>query len=238
MKNTNQILFLLILSFTLFSCKKNSKEIKINKIDSTEKIQNDVSDFVSALDNSEIKPTFSTSLDSVSVLNPNLKISSSNKNKGFVIRINENKIDVKKLQTINVVWSSKDSVTYANQIIEVKYYKSLNLVLLLLDFDMCTGLGCGVNYQLIYDLSSKQVYPFGRFRTGLDMNLYKFKDDVYYLSKTFHGRNAELKDTIFYNLYKIESQSIPQKDEKHFARFTYENEDYEKETSFIQEWIK
>ena len=32
--------------------------------------------------------------------------------------------------------------------------------------------------------------------------------------------------------------SIPQKEEKYFARFTYDNEDYEKETSFTQNWIK
>ncbi len=238
MKNTIQILFFLILNFTLFSCIKNSTEIKINKVDSTEKIKNKVIDFVSALDSSEIKPTFSTSLDSVSVLNPNLKISSSNKNNGFVISINENRVDVKKLLTINDVWSSKDSVNYANNISEVKYYKPLNLLLLQLNNDMCTGLGCSVNYQLIYDLYSKKVFPFGRFRTGFDMKLYKIKNNVYYLSKTFHGRNAEQKDTIFYNLYKIEPKSLPQKDGKHFARFTYENEDYDKETSFIQEWIK
>ena len=114
-------LLLLFLCATLFSCKKNSTEIKINKVDSTEKIRNDVKNFVSALDSSEIKPTFSTSLDSVSILNPNLKISSSNKNNGFVISINENRVDVKKLLTINDVWSSKDSVNYANNISEVKY---------------------------------------------------------------------------------------------------------------------
>lgn len=227
-----------ILSFTLFCCKKNITEIKINKVDSTKKIRNDVKNFVSALDSSEIKPTFSTSLDSVSVLNPNLKISSSNKNNGFVISINENRIDIKKLLTINDVWSSKDSVNYANNISEVKYYKPLNLLLLQLDYDMCTGLGCSVNYQLIFDLHSNKVFPFGRFRTGFDMKLYKIENNIYYLSKTFHGRNAEQKDTIFYNLYKIEPKSIPQKEEKYFARFTYENEDYEKEISFIQEWIK
>ena len=83
-------------------------------------------------------------------------------------------------------------------------------MLLQLNNDMCTGLGCGVNYQLIYDLYSKKVFPFGRFRTGLDMNLYKIKNNIYYLSKTFHGRNAQSKDTILYNLYKIEPKSIPQ----------------------------
>jgi len=237
MIKTHPFLFAFLL-FTFLSCKENKVETKINKTDSTNNISQKVKSFISKIEKSEIKPTFSTRLDSVSIFDPNLKIESYIKNKKFFIEINSEKIDINKLITINDVWSKKDSVDYANQISEVKYYKSLNLVLLLLDFDMCTGLGCGVNYQLIYDLNSKQVYPFGRFRTGLDMNLYKFKDDVYYLSKTFHGRNAQLKDTIFFNLYKIEPKSIPQKEEKYFARFTYDNEDYEKETSFIQNWIK
>lgn len=183
-------LSLSIFLLTFLNCKEHKAESKINRIDSTQNIDAKVKSFISRLEKSEIKPTFSTSLDSISLFNSDLKIKSLNQNKNFTIDINGNKIEIKKLQTINDVWDKKDSVSYINQISEVKYYRSLNLVLLLLDFDMCTGLGCGVNYQLIYDLKRKQVYPFGRFRTGSDMNLYKFKDDAYYLSKTFHGRNA------------------------------------------------
>lgn len=235
---TKRSLSLVILLLIFLNCKEHKVDLKNNKIDSTQNISEKVNSFFYQLEKSEIKPTFSASLDSVSQFNSDLKIKSLNKNNHFTIDINGNKIVIKKLQTINDVWDKKDSVTYANQISEVKYYKTLNLVLLLLDFDMCTGLGCGVNYQLIYDLKRKQIYPFGRFRTGTDMNLYKFKDAVYYLSKTFHGRNAELRDTIVFNLYRIESSSIPQYQNKIFARFTYENEDYEKETSFIQNWLK
>lgn len=235
---TKRSLSLVILLLTFLNCKEHKVDLKNNKIDSTKNISEKVNSFFYQLEKSEIKPTFSTSLDSVSKFNSDLKIKSLNQINHITIDINGNKIEIKKLQTINDVWGKKDSVTYANQISEVKYYKSLNLVLLLLDFDMCTGLGCGVNYQLIYDLKCKQIYPFGRFRTGTDMNLYKFKDAVYYLSKTFNGRNAELRDTIVFNLYKIESSSIPKYQNKIFARFTYENEDYEKEKSFIQNWVK
>ncbi|GGA87154.1 hypothetical protein GCM10008015_29760 [Flavobacterium palustre] len=224
----------IILSLIFFNClgQKTNQNINSNSI------KKQVELFEFELKSNIIKPTFSTITDSVSFFDSKLKIKTIKNKNHFQIKINGNKIETDKYLTLNDVWNKKDSINYANQISQVKYYKPLNLLILQLDFYPCTGLGCAVNYQLIYDLSSKKTYPFGRFRTGFDMNLYKFKNDIYYLSKSFYGRNAQLKDTIIYNLYKIKPKSIPQRDEKYFAKFTYEDENYENETSFTRKWIQ
>jgi hypothetical protein len=78
-----------------------------------------------------------------------------------------------------------------------------SLIGFVLTYTPCSGLGCGVNYQIIYDFKTgKQTY-FGRFRTGFEFQLYNFNSDNRpdYLSKTFYGRNAQGIDTTEYVLY-------------------------------------
>ena len=75
------------------------------------------------------------------------------------------------------------------------------------------------------------MYPFGRFRTGDDMDIYQINNINYYLSKTFHGRNAELKDTIFYELFKIDNINSTNNFQM-IAEFTYTDEDYENPKTF------
>lgn len=179
-----------------------------------------------------LKNSFTSNLDSLFYFDKNLKIETFDNNENFKIAINNDKFEVKKLQTLNDVWNGKDSLHYTNQISKIKYYKDLDKVLLLLDFDMCTGLGCSVYYQIIYDLKTKNIQPFGRFRTGDDMNIYELNGENYFLSKTFHGRNAQLKDTIFYDLFKIEKVKNSAIKSKRIAEFTFENEDYEKAKTF------
>lgn len=226
----------IILSLIFFNCNCIGQITNINI--NFNSIKKQVELFELKLKSNQIKPTFSTIIDSVSFFDSKLKIKTI-KNKNYLqIKINGNKIQTNQFLTLNDVWNKKDSINYSNQISQVKYYRPLNLLILQLNFYPCTGLGCAVNYQLIYDLNSKKTYSFGRFRTGFDMNLYKFKNEFYYLSKSFYGRNAQLKDTIIYNLYKIKPKSAPQKIEKYFAKFTYEDEDYENETSFTKKWIQ
>lgn len=107
-----------------------------------------------------------------------------------------------------------------------------------LTYTPCTGIGCGVNYQIIYDLKTKKVYPFGRFRTGFDMDIYSFSDNkIHYLSKSFVGRNAELKDTITYQIYQIDEEQGKFL-EAYYAKFIYNDENYETPVQFIKNWIK
>ncbi|WP_312076349.1 hypothetical protein [Chryseobacterium sp.] len=197
-------------------------------------MKNEVDNFEFTLKKKIIKPTFSTSLDSLSFYTKDLKIKSINQNNNFFIYINKQKILVGKLKTINDMWSGKDSVKYANQITRINYYQDLNKILLQLDFDMCVGIGCSVNYQLIHDLKTKKTYPFGRFRTGIDMDLYKIENREYYLSKTYHGGNVELKDTIFYEMFELNDILKPYPKGKKIARFTGEGSDYKVDTDFTE----
>lgn len=223
----------LLSSFLIFlSCsQKKTGKISIKNKDSIS-LEQQIETFKSKLASNKVKPTFSTSPDSLSYFDKNLKIKTQQNENKFQIFINGNKIETWKLQTLNDVWNGKDSVTYVNELTRINYYKNLNLLLLQLDFNPCNGIGCSVNYQLIYDFKFKKVYPFGRFRTGFDMDLYKLENKNYYLSKTFHGRNAQLKDTIYYELYEIGNNI--KKTGKPLVKFTFEKEDYDNETSFTE----
>lgn len=229
-----------IISFLIFllnSCsdkKLNDKNSEL-KIFST-KIS--AENFEKELIEKRIVPTFKTSLDSLSLFSKNLKISIDSKNNNFKIAINDNDINVNKLVTLNNMWGGKDSLNYANEITQIKYYEKNKILLIQLDFYPCTGLGCSVNYQVLYNLKSKKTFGFGRFRTGYDMGLYNYHNETYYLSKNFDGRNAQLKDTIKYELFKIAPNKIPLRMNKIYAKFTYENENYDSITSFSKNWIK
>lgn len=106
--------------------------------------------------------------------------------------------------TSNVVWDSGvDSINFANYLQQVKIYEPDSLIGLVLINSPCTGLGCGVNYQIIYDLSTHKQTYFGRFRTGFEFDLYNFNSDNKpdYLSKTFFGRNTKGIDVTRFVLY-------------------------------------
>lgn len=231
-------LLILILSFLILSCSelKTEKEYNQNTESFTKKYG--IERFDSILASMEIKPTFSTSLDSLKYFTNKINIQTEYKNETFKILVGDDVIIPKNLETINVVWSEKDSVSYANEITEIKYYEPLNLLLIKLGFYPCTGLGCGVNYQLIYNMKTKETHAFGRFRTGFDMNLYSIENRNYYLSKTFYGRNAQLKDTIYFQIYNLADLSNKESQGKTIARFTFENEDYDNPTSSKVEKLK
>ena len=132
------------------------------------------------------------------------KISWVELEKGLEITVDGQTITTSDKVTSNAVWDSGvDSVNFANCLQKVSLYEPESLIGFVLTSSPCTGLGCGVNYQIIYDLKTgKQTY-FGRFRTGFEFQLYNFNSDERpdYLSKTFYGRNAQGIDTTEYVLY-------------------------------------
>lgn len=132
------------------------------------------------------------------------KISWRELDKGLEITVDGRTITTSDKVTSNAVWDSDvDSVNFTNYLQQVTLYESESLIGFVLTSTPCTGLGCGVNYQIIYDLKTgKQTY-FGRFRTGFEFQLYNFNSDDRpdYLSKTFYGRNAQGIDTTEYVLY-------------------------------------
>lgn len=193
--------------------------------------------FNKELEDHVIEPNVIMNIDSSTISFLDFKIDYYNDDdKGLVIKVNDDEIKTYLLQTQNVVWAEKDSVQYANQISQIKYYKYEKLLLFQVNYYPCSGLGCGTNYQIIYDLKNKKPFAFGRFRTGFDMNLYRYQSDEknYYLSKSFKGRNEQLKDTITYEIYEL-TPNAPKKLNEYSAKFMYEN-DYE--TNFEAKWIK
>lgn len=132
------------------------------------------------------------------------KISWRDLEKGIEITVDGHTFTTSDKVTSNAVWDSGvDSVNFANFLQQVKIYEYESLIGFVLTNTPCTGLGCGVNYQIIYDLKTKKQSYFGRFRTGFQFELYNFNADDRpdFLSKTFYGRNAQGIDTTEFVLY-------------------------------------
>ncbi len=124
--------------------------------------------------------------------------------KGIEIIVDSHIITTSDKVTSNAVWgSTADSVNFANFLQQVKIYEYDSLIGFVLTSSPCTGLGCSVNYQIIYDLKTRKQTYFGRLRTGSEFVLYHFNSDerLDYLSKTFYGRNAKGIDTTEFVLY-------------------------------------
>jgi len=202
MKSVIKLTFVLIL---IFSCSKKQKaksEISMKKIEYGAII----SDY---LETKNYEPTlvFNNPYDSNKKFTIELlenKISWSEKDKALEIIINGNKINTSDKVTLNNNWgNSVDSVNFANNVRQIKIYELDSLIGFVLTNEPCTGLGCSVNFQLIYDLKTKSESYFGRFRTGTEFELYGFNQDskIDYLSKTFYGRNEQMIDTTEFILY-------------------------------------
>lgn len=124
--------------------------------------------------------------------------------KGIEISIDGHSIKTSDKVTSNPVWDTGvDSVNFANFLHQIKVYESDSLIGFVLTNTPCNGLGCSVNYPIIYNIKTKRQTYFGRFRTGFEFELYDFNSDDRpdYLSKTFFGRNAQGIDTTEFVLY-------------------------------------
>ena len=107
------------------------------------------------------------------------------------IKIDNDIFSVMDKVTLNNVHDSEDSVNFANNWDEIKLYKydDREIIGIRMLNDPCTGIGCSVNYFLIYDLKTKTKNFFGTFRTNNELALYDFRKDgkIDYLSKSFSG---------------------------------------------------
>ena len=77
-----------------------------------------------------------------------------------------------------------------------------------MSFDPCTGLGCSVNYYLIYDVLTKTKNFFGTFRTDNELELFNFGNDdkLDYVSKTYNGdAHGSTPIEFIYELYSMEA---------------------------------
>lgn len=106
------------------------------------------------------------------------------------IKINNNKILITNLKTINPRVDGKRQDFFCNNIEKIKLYNFNDVEILFLEFSSnpCTGLGCSVSDYLIYDVKNHQVNLFGNFRTA-DVNLYKFpiNNKLHYIATEYQG---------------------------------------------------
>lgn len=203
MKSVIKSTFILLL---IFSCTKEKRTE--SKTDLTKKVEYGtmISEY---LESKKHEPTlifnnpYKSDKKSAIKLADN-EIKWSERDNSLEIIINGTKINTSKKVTLNYNWGkSVDSVNFANNVRQIKLYESDSLIGFVLTNEPCTGLGCSVNYQLIYDLKTKSESYFGRFRTGFEFELYDFNQDsrIDFLSKTFYGRNEQMIDTTEFIMY-------------------------------------
>lgn len=163
------------------------------------------------------------------------------------IKIDNDLFTLRDKVTINMVWNNNDSVDFSNNWDEMKYYKinDRELLGIRMSYQPCTGLGCGVDYFLIYDLKTKTKNFFGTFRTDNRLALYNFNNDdkLDYLSKTFRGDlHASTPKEFIYELYSMEVNGhfVQQKNSSGQAyqirQITFPNDTINSET-FEQTWF-
>jgi hypothetical protein len=163
------------------------------------------------------------------------------------IKIDNDLFTLKDKVTINTVWEKQDSVDFANNWDEMKLYKynDREIIGIKMSNHRCSGLGCSVNYFLVYDLQTKTNTFFGTFRTDNKLALYNFNNDdkLDYVSKTFSGDAGGTTPMEFiYELYSMEpnGQFVQQKNSNgltyQIKQTTFPN-DSTKTEIFEQRWL-
>jgi hypothetical protein len=160
----------------------------------------------------------------------------------FTININGKTIIPANHITENIMYcdENKDSVDFPNAISEIKYYEIKNLgidTLKLLSFKLRyyigIGIGCGVEYQLLYDLNTGQETYFGKYR-GYDIDLlefYEFNNDckIDFLSQTYCGNfNPYDNDTVLYKYVifsRNENGKFVENNKYWFKKIYFDNEE-------------
>lgn len=126
------------------------------------------------------------------------------------IKIDNDIFTLKDKVTLNIVHYGKDIVDFANNWDEIKLYKhnGREYIGIRMSFSPCTGLGCSVDYFLIYDVKTKAKNFFGTFRTDNEMELFNFNNDdkIDYVAKTFNGdAHGSTPIELIYELYSMDT---------------------------------
>lgn len=201
--------------------------------------EKDFLDFEEDLENRIITPTYRIQVENKEIRFEDFFVSFSELDDSLKIYINKDTLNVHKLITQNIVEDEKQPVDYANSLLEVNYYQKLNILMFLVHFYPCTGLGCGVNYQVVYHTKNKKMFAFGRFRTGFEMELYDYDSSLpCYLSKSYEGRNIEGIEKITYQIFPLDFSASELKPLKNIFAQTVYDEDKNKMISFQKQWIK
>ncbi len=139
-----------------------------------------------------------------------------NTEKETKIKIDNDLISLKGKFTLNkVAYGDVDEVDFVNNWSQIKYFarndSEEEIVIIRMSFDPCTGMACGVNYFLVYDLRRKTKNFFGTFRSNHDISLCNFSCDTssrsgyYFLSKSYAEElpRTERQVSITYELFAL-----------------------------------
>ncbi len=124
------------------------------------------------------------------------------------LRINGERIPIDGEMTINQInENNRQDAGWANDWWRIRLYKLIDRELIGIEMIQrgCTGLGCSVGIQLLYDLKTKKYSYFGTFRTDSEIRLFRFAGGrkYYYVSKSCDCINADGKYIVTYNLYRM-----------------------------------
>lgn len=213
-------------SYSIFAQQRNKYEVELDQ-------------FEKELEYKKITPTYRIQVENKEIRFEDFFVSFSELDDSLKIYINKDTLNIYKLITQNIVEDEKQQVDYANSLLEVNYYQKLNILMFLVHFYPCTGLGCGVNYQVVYDTKNKKMFAFGRFRTGFEMELYNYDSNLpCFLSKSYDGRNIEGIEKITYQLFPLDFSASELKPLKNIFAQTVYDENKNEIISFQKKWIE
>ncbi len=168
------------------------------------------------------------------------------------IKINDDLFTLKDKKTLNGLQKDDnyEAVSFANNWEQIKFYKfgDRQLIGISMGNEPCTGIGCSVAFQLIYDLKTKSKTFFGTYRIERGVNLYDFKNDgtIDYLGKTYIGESDGVGKEIsnVYKLYSMDEKGsfhlqFNNKQKPYFINRTFEAEGYrEIDSKFEASWLE
>ena len=243
--------FLIILTLTIlvpFGNIKSFSQTKTNsikeKITIEEKLKNH-------FDLYRIKPSIeinNTEDNQTEIKLGNHTIKWLNTNNETKIKIDKDLFTLKDNITLNIVWDDKDNVDFANNWDQIKLYKhnDKEYIGIRMSFSPCTGLGCSIDYYLIYDVATKTQNYFGTFRTNREMELFEFNNDnkIDFVSKTYIGQSDGVATEV-YNLYEVYSmekngkfiQKFDNQKKPYFIKRTFNSDGDELDEKFKMNWI-
>lgn len=143
-----------------------------------------------------------------------------------------------------------EAVDFADNWEQIKFYKfgDRQLIGISMGNEPCTGVGCSVAFQLIYDLKTKSKTFFGTYRIEREVNLYDFKNDgtLDYLGKTYTGGSDSVAKEInnIYKLYTMDEKGsfrlqLDKNQKPYIIKRIFEAESYEEiDNKFDANWIE
>jgi len=163
------------------------------------------------------------------------------------IQIDDDLFSLKKAVTLNNVQGADvDSVDFVNNWDQIKYFKFNDdeLIGIRMSFYPCTGLGCSVDYFLIYDLRRKTKNFFGTFRADDELKLFHFNNDneysIDYLSKSYYDLTDSSGDKreIVYELFSLSDKGefLLQRDNKGIPYYIKHRFSGDDTTRFEEKW--